>query len=357
MNNVNPFEIKPEDISKEIYEYNAKLAKSINILSELDEIEVGASEKEAIYTEDKIVLYHYKARTEKQNPVPVLIVYALVNRPYMADLQDGRSLVQGLLDQGLDVYLVDWGYPDSSDRYLELDDYINGYIHNCVNEICSRHALDSINLLGICQGGAFSLCYSTLHQEKVKNLITTVTPVDFHTKDDLLSNMVRHIDIDRVVKTMGNVPGSVLNSTFLSLKPFRLVGQKYVDLVDVLDDSDKAMNFMRMEKWIFDSPDQAGEAYCQFVKQFYQQNGLVRGTVKIGGQAIDLGKLTIPILNIYAAADHLVPPDSSKALEGCVGTDDYTALEFPGGHIGIYVSGKAQKMIPPTIGKWLSERT
>lgn len=352
-----PIQIKPEDLSKEVYEFNAKLANGINTLAELDDIDVGVSEKETVYQEDKIQLYHYKARTKKQNPIPVLIVYALVNRPYMADLQDGRSMIQGLLDEGLDVYLIDWGYPDSSDRHLGLDDYINGYINNCVNEICKRHELDSINLLGICQGGAFSLCYSALHQDKVKNLITTVTPVDFHTKDDLLSNMVRHIDIDLVVDTIGNVPGEVLNSTFLSLKPFRLVGQKYIDLVDLLDDSEKAMNFMRMEKWIFDSPDQAGEAYRDFIKQFYQANGLVKGTVKIGNQTVDLDNITMPVLNIYAAADHLVPPDSSRALEGCVGTDDYSSLEFPGGHIGIYVSGKAQKMIPPTVGKWLNERS
>ena len=351
-----PFNFTPDDIKKEILEFNTKLADGISTLADLEDIEVGVSEKEAVYQEDKIVLYHYKSRTKKQNPVPLLVVYALVNRPYMADLQDGRSMIQGLLDAGQDVYLIDWGYPDSGDRYLDLNDYINGYIDHCVDFIREKHKLKKINLLGICQGGAFSLCYSSLHGDKVKNLITTVTPVDFHTKDDLLSNMVRHVDIDLIVDAIGNVPGELLNSTFLSLKPFRLIGQKYIDLVHILGDSDKAMNFMRMEKWIFDSPDQAGEAYRQFIKQFYQENGLVKGTVKIGDQTVDLENLKMPILNIYAADDHLVPPDSSKALEGCVGTKDYTALEFPGGHIGIYVSGKAQKMIPPTVGEWLSER-
>lgn len=351
-----PFKFTAEDIQEEILEFNTKLAQSIDTLSDLNEINVGVSDKEAVYSEDKIVLYHYKSRTKSQHKVPLLVVYALVNRPYMADLQDGRSMIQGLLDAGLDVYLIDWGYPDSSDRYLDLNDYINGYINNCVDYICEKHSLKKINLLGICQGGAFSLCYSSIHGDKVKNLITTVTPVDFHTKDDLLSNMVRHVDIDLIVDSMGNVPGELLNSTFLSLKPFRLIGQKYVDVVNILNDPDKAMNFMRMEKWIFDSPDQAGEAYKQFIKQFYQQNGLVKGTVQIGEDTVDLTKLKMPILNIYAADDHLVPPDASKALEGCVGTKDYTALEFPGGHIGIYVSGKAQKMIPPTVGEWLSER-
>ncbi|MBL1141345.1 MAG: class III poly(R)-hydroxyalkanoic acid synthase subunit PhaC [Proteobacteria bacterium] len=354
---MNPFQVTPNTLAEEIHEFNSKLAKGFETLSNLDEIDVGVSEKEPVYKEDNLVLYHFKARTKKQNSVPLLIVYALVNRPYMADLQDGRSMIQGLLDEGLDVYLIDWGYPDSADKFLTLDDYINGYIDRCVDVICEKHKRKNINILGICQGGAFSLCYTSLHQEKVKNLITTVTPVDFHTKHDLLSNMVRKIDIDLVVDTLGNIPGDMLNMAFLSLKPYSLMGQKYVDLVNILDDEKKALNFLRMEKWIFDSPDQAGEAYREFLKQFYQENGLVKSTVKIGNDIVDLGKIEIPILNIYALHDHLVPPDSSKALEGCVSSKDYQALEFPGGHIGIYVSGKAQKMIPPSVAKWLSERT
>jgi polyhydroxyalkanoate synthase len=351
-----PFHLRPDEIINEVNEFNTKLHHGIHTLSEIGDIDVGASEKEPVYHEDKLVLYHFKPLVKKPNPVPILIVYALVNRPYMADLQDGRSMIQGLLQAGQDVYLIDWGYPDAADRYLTLEDYINGYIDRCVNYIRKQHSLDKINLLGICQGGTFSLCYSSLHPDKIKNLITTVTPVDFHTKNDLLSRMVRHIDIDMVVDTIGNVPGELLNYTYLSLKPFRLMGQKYMDLVNLLQDKEQARNFMRMEKWIFDSPDQAGEAFRQFIKQFYQQNGLVNSMVCIGEDTVNLKNVTMPVLNIFAAADHLVPSDSSKALKKLVGTKDYTELEFPGGHIGIYVSGKAQKLIPPSVGEWLTKR-
>jgi len=352
-----PFQMRPDEIIQEISDFNGKLAKGLNTLTEIGDLEDGISPKYAVYKEDKMVLYHYEPRVEKQNPIPLLIVYALVNRPYMADLQEGRSMIQGLLDAGVDVYLVDWGYPDAGDAYLTLEDYINGYIDRCVDVIRDEHGLDKINILGICQGGSFSLCYTALHQEKIKNIIITVTPVDFHTKNDLLSKMVRHVDVDLLVDTEGNISGDDMNSAFLSLKPFQLMGQKYVDLVNILDDTEKLRNFMRMEKWVFDSPDQVGETIRQFTKQFYQENGLVKGTVRIGDDTVDLQNITIPVLNIYARDDHLVPPDSSKALGGCVSSKDYTELEFPGGHIGIYVSGKAQAMIPPTVGKWLDERT
>jgi polyhydroxyalkanoate synthase subunit PhaC len=313
--------------------------------------------KVEVYSEDKLRLYRYEAPADVvQSRVPTLVVYALVNRPYMTDLQENRSTIRNLLAAGQDVYLVDWGYPDEADRSLTMDDYINGYMDRCVEVIRKRHKLDKINLLGICQGGAFSLCYTAMHPDKIKNLITMVTPVDFKTPDNMLSAWVQHMDIDLLVDTLGNVPGELLNWTFLSLKPFSLTGQKYLSMVDVLEDEDKLKNFLRMEKWIFDSPDQAGETFRQFIKDFYQSNGFLEGSVKIGKQPIDLQNITCPILNIYAEQDHLVPPDASRALRGLTGSKDYTELSFPGGHIGIYVSGKAQKEVPPAIGRWLDER-
>ena len=352
-----PLQMRPDEILQEISDFNSKLVQGVQTLSDIGDVEVGFSKKTLVYQEDKMGLYHFAPRSKKINPIPILIVYALVNRPYMADLQDGRSMIQGLLDVGMDIYLIDWGYPDSADRYLTLDDYINGYIDRCVDVICINHNLQKINILGICQGGTFALCYSALHGQKIKNLITTVTPVDFHTKNDLLSLMVRNIDVELLVDTLGNIPGELLNWTYLSLKPYRLMGQKYMDLVNMLDDEEQTRNFMRMEKWIFDSPDQVGEAFKEFVKQFYQANGLVKGKVVIGGNKVDLMNITVPVLNIYAAADHLVPADSSRALRGCIGTDDYSEVEFPGGHIGIYVSSRAQKMIPAAVRDCLAKRS
>lgn len=354
----NPIEIRPDEVLEEISNFQRKLTHGFQNLLDMEEIPTGVTPKEVIYQEDKLTLYRFQPSTKAvQNQVPVLIVYALVNRPYMTDLQENRSTVKGLLDAGLDVYLIDWGYPDRSDRYLTLDDYLNGYLDRCVDVICQRHKLEKINLLGICQGGTFSLCYSAMHPEKVANLVTMVTPVDFQTPDNMLSTWVRHVDIDLVADTMGTIPGEMLNWTFLNLKPYRLISQKYVDMVDVLEDKKQIDGFLRMEKWIFDSPDQAGEAYRQFLKDFYQQNKLINGGLVIGEHEIDLKQVTMPVLNIFATEDHLVPPDASKAMKDVIGSKDYTEQSFKGGHIGIYVSGRAQKEVPPSIGRWLDERT
>jgi polyhydroxyalkanoate synthase len=349
------FQYKPEQLVEELVEFNQNLSKGMKNLLESEEISEGVTPRQEIYSEDKLRLFRYQGSPSVvQSKVPTLIVYALVNRPYMTDIQENRSTIRGLLDAGQDVYLIDWGYPDRSDKYLTLDDYINGYIDRCVDVIRDRHGVEKINILGICQGGVFSLCYSTLHQDKVKNLVTMVTPVDCKTPDNMLSHWVQQMDIDLLVDTMGNLPGEMLNWTFLNLKPFQLMGQKYVSMVDVISEEKNVKNFMRMEKWIFDSPDQAGEAFRQFIKDFFQQNKLVEGGLMIGEQEVNLANLEIPILNIFAEQDHLVPPDASRALKKVVGSKDYTELSFPGGHIGIYVSGKAQKTVTPAIGEWLN---
>ncbi|MFM7439320.1 MAG: DUF3141 domain-containing protein, partial [Snowella sp.] len=155
---------------------------------------------------------------------------------------------------------------------------------------------------------------------------------------------------------LGNIPGDFLNLEFIMLKPQALSIQKYLDLPEIMDKEDKLLNFLRMEKWIFDSPDQAGEAYRQFLKDFYQGNKLIKGEVKLNGQRVELRNLQMPILNLYAEKDHLVPAASSLALGDYVGTKDYTVRSFPVGHIGMYVIGKVQQNLPPVIANWLKER-
>ena len=352
-----PLNITAQSLAEEAGKVQRKLEAGIDTLREMDEVHFGVTAREEVWRDGKTVLYRFVGDKPATAKVPLLVSYALVNRPYMVDLQADRSLVKGLLERGEDVYIIDWGYPDRSDRFLTLEDYIERYIGGAVDHLRRTHAVPAVNLLGICQGGVFSLCYSALNPAKVRNLVTMVTPVDFHTADNMLSNWNREIDVDLLVDTLGNIPADMMNLTYLMLKPWRLFAQKYVGMVDILDDRKAMEDFLRMEKWIFDSPDQAGEAFREFNTRFFQGNGFVKGGVRVGDREVHLGLVEMPVLNVYAEQDHLVPPDASRALRGLVGTDDYTELSFKGGHIGIYVSGRAQQEVPQTIHDWLAKRT
>lgn len=343
----------PNFFVQELEDINRKLVKGAEILSTISDVEVEPTPKELVFEEDKMRLYHYLPGEALTCPTPILICYALVNRQYMMDLQSDRSLIRNLLGQGLDIYIIDWGYPDHGDRYLTMEDYIDVYLNDAVDHVREATRHDRINLLGVCQGGTFSTIYAALYPEKILNLITMVTPVDFQTTDGLLNVWSRHMDIDRMVDVMGIIPGDFMNIGFLMLKPFSLMVDKYVGLMDNLDDPATVANFVRMERWIFDSPAQAGEAYRKFLKDLYQENKLVKGELEIGGRRVDLKKITMPLMNIYATEDHLVPPASSLPLNDLVGSEDKTLYPFPGGHIGIYVSGHSQKELAPKVAAWL----
>ena len=287
---------------------------------------------------------------------PLLIVYALINRETMLDLQPDRSVIQTFLNNGLEVYMMDWGYPTRKDRFLTIEDHVCGYMDDAVDFIRERHGLDRINLMGICMGGSFCVMYTALYPEKIRNLNTTVTPTNFETDEGLLHVWMRRLDADRMVETYGNIPGDLMNYGFLLLNPARLVIDKYRGLLESINDKNFVENFVRMEKWIFDSPDVPGETFRQFVQDCYRENLLIQNRMKLGSHRVDLKRITMPLLNIYARHDHLVPPESARYLIQAVGSTDVEEVCLDTGHIGVYVSSKTQKEFAPRIIRWLRER-
>ena len=332
----------------------AKKASEV-LLGELD-TELAKTAYDVVYQEDRVKLKHYRPRMNSPYQTPLLVVYALINRETMLDLQPGRSVVERFLNAGIDLYMIDWGYPTRKDRFQGFDDHINGYMDNIVDFIRREHEVEKINLMGICMGGTFSVIYSALHPDKIKNLVTTVTPTNFDTRKGLLHVWMEHIDVDRVVDTFGNLPADMMNLGFLLLNPARLMIDKYVGFLENYDNKQFVENFVRMDKWIFDSPDLPGEVFRQFVRDCYQGNKLLQNKMEVGGERVDLGKLTMPLLNIYGKYDHLVPPEACEKLIDHVGSTDKENICLDTGHIGIYVSSKFQEAFAPKIAQWLKQR-
>jgi polyhydroxyalkanoate synthase len=243
---------------KEWTEAGAKMVTGYDNLLKIDEVDVATTPKELVYRVDKVALYRYTRETPAKFATPIVISYALVNRHDMLDIQPDRSFVRNLLSQGFDVYIIDWGYPTKADKYVTLDDYVNWFLNDIVDFVRKNNEVEKVNLMGICQGGTISIIYSALHNDKIKNLVTLVTPVDFSTNDGLLFRWSKNINFDRLVDTYGAIPGEFLNNGFSMLKPMMKVN-KYMGVLDIMQDKEKVLNFLRMEKWINDSPDQAGE--------------------------------------------------------------------------------------------------
>lgn len=352
------------DLQKSVTEmttYQDKLTKGIKILMDMKAEDAASDllEKEEVLRIGKMRLFHYKpvVTAKKLVKTPLLITYALVNRQYMMDIQPDRSVIKSFLEGGLDVYVIDWGYPTAEDMYMSMDDYINWYMDDCVDYIRKAHKTDKVNLLGVCQGGTFSTIYSALNPDKIKNLVTMVVPIDFSGNDALLFRWSKFMNIDSLVDAYGVVPGDIMNFAYLILKPLELTMNKYISMVDKMDDPEFMKNFMRMEKWVFDSPDQAGETLRQFIKDMYQGNKLIKNELVLGGKQVNLKNITMPLLCACAEYDHLVPLSASRPLLDAVGSTDTQFISFKTGHIGMYVSSQSQKTIAPQIVEWLTSRS
>ena len=363
-----PVQIKPEQAVAEAAELGQKLARGAELFAKLrdDEVKIATTPKDEVWRQDKVTLYHYRPLAPLAVSPPVLIVYGLIGRYTMADLQEDRSLVRNLLELGVDLYVVDWGNPTRADRWLTLDDYIDGYLDECVREVARRHKVDEVNLLGICEGGVFTTCYAALHPDAVKNMVLTITPIDFHA--DMEQNRLGHgfinlwtrslapEDIDRLIEAHGSLPGEFMGSVFSLMTPMRTLMKYNLDMLEVMDDDKKFLNFLRIEKWIADRPHHPGEAAKQWLKDLYQDNKLINNAFVINGRKVNLSDITMPVLNIFAKDDHIIPPATSQALGAKVGTKDYSELPLPGGHVGVFVGGKSQALLGSGIAKWLTER-
>lgn len=319
------------------------------------ETDLAVTPYEVVYEEDRVKLKHYMPE-KVTHKIPLLVVYALINRETMLDLQPGRSVVRTFLDKGIEVYMIDWGYPTRKDRYLTIDDHVNGYMDAVVDVIRQRHGLPRINLMGICMGGAFSVMYSALHPEKIRNLVTTVTPTHFDIDTGLLHIWMRRTRALEMGDLYGNMPGDLMNLGFLLLNPARLILDKYVGFLENMDKRDFVENFVRMEKWIFDSPDVPAATFRQFIEDCYQKNLLIQSRMELGGRRVNLKRITMPLLNIYGKFDHLVPPEACERLTRAVGSEDTEDLCLNTGHIGIYVSARYQAEFAPKIAAWLKAR-
>ena len=361
--------ITPASVAKELEVAREKLTRGLKRLAELPEedLAIATVPRDEVWREDMVRLYRCRPVVERPHGVPIVIVYALVGRFQMIDLEAERSFVRKLLANGFDVYFLDWGLPTRAQRFLTIDDYVSGYLDDCVDVVRERSGSRKVNLIGICQGGVFTTCYAALFPEKVRNLALTVTPIDFHgdkkeplTGSGYMNQWARSLtgqDIDDLVDAYGSAPGSLVGFAFLMMNPISNLTKYTIDLIDVLGDDARLINFLRMERWISDRPDHPGEVLRQWFKDLYQDNKLIRNELHLGGRRVDLRNITMPVLNIYATGDTIIPMSCSRGVGGHFGTTDYTEVPVPGGHIGTFVGAKAQNILTPTLADWFTTRS
>jgi len=327
-------------------------------------VPVGQTPKEEIWSKNKAKLYRYVPVKEHLYPVPVLLVYALINRPYIMDLTPGNSFIEYLVRQGFDVYMIDWGVAGDEDKHLKFDDYVLDYMPRMIHKVLKTSGSEQFTLLGYCIGATLAALYAAQQQRvcvpdgPLKNLILLTAPIDF-TDADLFGVWLdkRYFDVDRLVDTFGNIPPEVIDFGNKLLKPVTNFSSTYTNLLDRLYDEQFVNGWRAMNQWVNDGVPFPGEAYRQWIKEFYQENKLARGTFKLRGRPVNLANITCPLLNIAAERDHIVQLSQAARVMDLVSSTDKEFVVMPGGHVGLVVGRAAVKTLWPKVSNWLAERS
>jgi len=325
--------------------------------------EIAQTPKELIWTLNKAKLYRYVpvVPAEKRHPVPLFLVFALMNRPYILDLRPGHSFVEYMTQQGYDVYLLDWGEPGPEDKNLKFDDYILDYMPRAIRKLKSVAGTEEFSMLGWCIGAILTTSYAALRPDDgLRNLILLTAPLDYSDKDGItFARWVdeRFFDVDKVLAAFGNMPGEMIDYGARALKPVDNYILNYLKLWDNLDKPNIVEAWQAMNTWVTDNIPLAGGAFRQLIVDLYRHNSLIKSEWMLRGELVDLSRIRANLLTVIAAGDHITPPCQSRAIMDLVSSKDKELFDIPGGHIGIMAGSAAHRSTWPHIEAWLGPRS
>jgi polyhydroxyalkanoate synthase len=338
-----------------------KYKAGMQILLEGAQIPTGQTPKEIIWTKNKARLYRYEPVREKLFPVPILFIYALINRPYVLDLMPGNSLIEYLVNNGFDVYLLDWGIPSEEDKNLSFEHYILDYMPRAVKRMLKQSGASEYSILGFCMGGTMSAIYASLFPDTpLRNLILLTAPIDFTNEDMGIYGIwmsEKQFNPDHIVEAFGNVPGELIDTGNRMVKPVTNYIGTYVTMWDRLLHDKPMGTWLAMNKWVNDGVPFPGAAFRQWIRDFYQQNKLVKNELILRGHPINLTSIDCSVLSIAGSRDHICTPPQAKAIMSHISSQDKTFVELDAGHVGLLTGASAKNTLWPKIRTWLEERS
>ena len=316
---------------------------------------VGQTPRDLVWKRDTARLWRYRGMGRRHTP-PILFVHSLVSKSYILDLLPGNSMFGYLLEEGFDVFLLDWVPADAADAENTLETYVDHYIPGAIAAACEESGADELTVVGYCFGGVLALLLTAAHGElPIRNLVTLTTPCDY-TAMGLMTQMFRRgrLDPEDVIDDTGLVAASVMDDGFQTLKPTDWLVQR-INLWQHLSDDSWVEGFVAMNQWARDQVPFPGEAFRQTVRQLIRENALASGVIPFGRGEVRLADIRCPYLNVFCEQDTIVPAASAEPLTRLVGSADASELRLQSGHVGLVAGRQAAKVARPRIAGWLRE--
>lgn len=349
------------EATNQLLSFEARLQKFNEVLS--TKAAIGQTPKETIWALNKARLYRYTPvvpRTARYR-VPLLLVFAIMNRPWILDLQPGHSFVEFMIGKGFDVYLLDWGAPGYEDRNLKFDDYALEYLPRAIRKLKTVAGTEEFSMLGWCLGAIITTIYAAVHPDDgLRNLLLLTAPLDFSNRNGLTFARwtdERYFDVDKVLAEFGNMPGEMIDYGARALKPVENYITSFCKLWDHIDDQHAVEAWHAMNTWVTDTIPMAGGAYRQLIVDLYRHNKLINNQLQVRDRVADLAQIKANLLTVIANADHITPPCQSETILEKVGSKDKETYHIPGGHIGIMAGSGAHRVTWPYIAAWLDARS
>ena len=362
-----------------------KYTSGTHVLLEEIGVQTGVTPNEVVWTKNKARLYRYRpadGAAGGRRPVPVLLIYGFVLKPYVLDLVPGNSLVEYLVKEGFDVYLLDFGISGTEDAGLSIEDLILDYMHGAVQNILETSGAREISLFGQSQGGTLCTMYASLFPGgPLKNLVLLSAPTEFAPRNPgplglwtLASrNSGMYFDPAIVPRFFGNLPtdlasrvinsASSLQSTAVSMSA-RPLGRRLsiydtaLRAVRERAERDVSMrSWLAVSKWVDDAAPFPGETFRRWVRDFYQRDKFIKGKMRLRGRRMALSDIQCAVLNISGTWDCTVPPAQTKATTARASGPDKEYVSVNAGHVGMLVGPAAVGSLWPRLRDWLGSRS
>ncbi len=352
-----------EELAKQLQEnYDSLLdttSKWAEIVTFDPDPQTGITPKDVVWRKNKTKLYRYVSEQGHKYRTPLLITYALINEAYILDLTPGISLIEHLVKEGFDVYLLEWGDFEWEDRNLTMADLIFDYIALAARKVCQFSKTDELSILGYCMGGTMASMYAALFPlPRVKNMIFLAAPFDF-AEAGVAGTWIQNdrFDVDKIVDTLQLIPSSFIDMGVKMLNPVNNFWGTYTRLWKMLDEGMPVHSWKVLNKWVNENKNFPGASFRLWIKDLYQENKLIANEVRLRGRRVDLSRIQASILLLAGEKDHLVLPAQSRAAMDYIPAEDKTYREFPIGHGGLVFGNVAVKQVYPLISGWLGDRS
>ncbi|MEM9139158.1 MAG: class I poly(R)-hydroxyalkanoic acid synthase, partial [Pseudomonadota bacterium] len=307
--------------------------------TDMDAFKVGenmaVTPGKVIYQNRLMQLLQYTPNTEKVHAIPLLIVPPWINKFYIMDLNEKKSLIAWLVAQGHTVFVVSWVNPRDEHRDATWETYMQEGVLEAVTQVLAETGQPKTHITGYCIGGTMLGTTLAWMAEEDDDRIASATfftaQLDFSDAGELQAFVDDEV-IDTVAQAAedhGYLAAENMFGAFNSLRSNDLIWSFVVNNY-LLGKENFPFDLLY---WNSDSTCMPGRVHTFYLDTFYNKNLLSKGALEMGGHRLDPSTIKVPCYHVAAIEDHIAPPDSAYRAAKMIGSTKQRFVLAGSGHI------------------------